>query len=141
MPAVGLAVQPPGGQASIEVGGMPDGRLPEPALERMKGMGVWLRRFGEAIYGTRPCAPYLVGNFGFTKKGGKTYAIRTLLENEKVKELLFPFDGEVKSVTMVGSDASARRDLSFCHKHGTLWVGVPEELDEVERLAFAVEIE
>lgn len=37
----------------LNVGPQPDGRLPEQALDRMKGMGEWLREFGHTIYGTR----------------------------------------------------------------------------------------
>ncbi len=37
----------------LNVGPQPDGRLPETAVERLKEMGAWLKRYGETIYGTR----------------------------------------------------------------------------------------
>ena len=56
---------------------MPDGRLPRPAVERMREMGAWLNRFGAAIYGTRPIAPCRFGDWAFTQgKDGTVYAIR-----------------------------------------------------------------
>jgi alpha-L-fucosidase len=64
-----------GGNFLLNVGPQPDGRLPEPALERMKAIGDWLRVNGEAIYGTRPIAPYRQGQVVFTRKGRSVFAI------------------------------------------------------------------
>ena len=55
-----------GGNLALNLGGMPDGRLPEPGMRAALGMGEWLKQNGEAIYGTRICAPYRQGRFGFT---------------------------------------------------------------------------
>lgn len=66
-----------GGNLALNVGPMPDGRLPRPAVERMREMGAWLGRFGAAIYGTRPVAPCRIGEWAFTRgKDGTVYAIR-----------------------------------------------------------------
>ena len=45
-----------GGNLAINVGPQPDGRLPAGAVESLKGMGRWLKLYGDAIYGTG-CAP------------------------------------------------------------------------------------
>ena len=37
----------------LNIGPQPDGRLPAAAVERLKEMGKWLKRYGESIYGTR----------------------------------------------------------------------------------------
>jgi len=73
-----------GGNLALNIGPQPDGRLPKPAVERMKGMGEWLKIYGEAVYGTRVCAPYRAGNFAFTQK-----------ENEKK---VFAFDMRGKDI-------------------------------------------
>ena len=66
-----------GGNLALNVGPMPDGRLPRPAVERMREMGAWLKTFGAAIYGTRPLAPCRFGDWAFTQgKDGTVYAIR-----------------------------------------------------------------
>ena len=57
-----------GGNLALNVGPQPDGRLPETAISRMKGMGEWLKVYGEAIYGTRVCEPYSSGAVQFTQK-------------------------------------------------------------------------
>ena len=66
-----------GGNLALNVGPMPDGRLPRPAVERMRELGAWLARFGTAIYATRPVAPCRMGKWAFTQgKDGTCYAIR-----------------------------------------------------------------
>lgn len=67
-----------GGNLAINVGPQPDGRLPAGAVESLKGMGRWLKIYGDAIYGTRVCAPYKKGNIAFTQKDGKVYALGTV---------------------------------------------------------------
>ncbi|MHC1767114.1 MAG: alpha-L-fucosidase [Verrucomicrobiia bacterium] len=58
-----------GGNFLLNVGPQPDGRLPGAAVQRMREIGDWLDVNGEAIYGTRPIAPYKDGNVIFTRKG------------------------------------------------------------------------
>jgi alpha-L-fucosidase len=64
-----------GGNFLLNVGPQPDGTLPLAAQQRMKEMGDWLRANGEAIFGTRPIAPYKEGQIAFTQKNGNVYAI------------------------------------------------------------------
>jgi len=65
-----------GGNLALNVAPGPDGRLPQPAVDRMNAMGDWLRKNGAAIYGTRVLAPYRIGDWAFTQgKDGSAYAI------------------------------------------------------------------
>ena len=64
-----------GGNFLLNVGPQPDGQLPAEALARMPEIGAWMKVNGEAIYGTRPIAPYKDGNVSFTRKGNTVYAI------------------------------------------------------------------
>ena len=64
-----------GGNFLLNVGPQPDGQLPADAIARMKELGAWLKINGEAIYGTRPIAPYKEGQIVFTQKGKFVYAI------------------------------------------------------------------
>jgi alpha-L-fucosidase len=64
-----------GGNFLLNVGPQPDGELPATALQRMKDIGAWLNINGDAIYGTRPIAPYKNGSIVFTRKAGHAYAI------------------------------------------------------------------
>ena len=73
-----------GGNLALDVGPQPDGRLPHQALERMTALGAWLKVNGEAIYETRPLAPYRKGDWAFTRnrRTGVEYAIRLWKEGE-----------------------------------------------------------
>ena len=64
-----------GGNFLLNVGPQPDGQLPAEALARMREIGAWMKVNGEAIYATRPIAPYKDGNVSFTRKGNTVYAI------------------------------------------------------------------
>jgi alpha-L-fucosidase len=64
-----------GGNFLLNVGPQPDGQLPAAAVARMREIGAWLEVNGEAIYGTRPIAPYKEGDVVFTSKGKTVYAI------------------------------------------------------------------
>ena len=62
-----------GGNLLLNIGPQPDGQLPAAALERLAGMGEWLARHGETIYGTEagPVTPRAWGVT--TRKGDKVY--------------------------------------------------------------------
>jgi len=64
-----------GGNFLLNVGPQPDGQLPAAALSRLEEIGDWMKVNGEAIYGTRPIAPYKDGQVVFTSKGQTVYAI------------------------------------------------------------------
>jgi len=73
-----------GGNLALNVAPGPDGRLPQPAIDRMDAMGNWLRKNGAAIYGTRVLAPYRTGDWAFTQgSDGTAYAIRLWKEGER----------------------------------------------------------
>jgi len=64
-----------GGNLLLGVGPSPLGEIPREAELRLREIGAWLKINGEAIYGTRPVAPYQEGNVYFTKRGDTIYAI------------------------------------------------------------------
>lgn len=63
-----------GGNYLLNVGPLPDGSIPAEQAERLAGIGAWLQRHGEAIYGTTG-TPEVTGNDGyvFTRRGGTAY--------------------------------------------------------------------
>ena len=61
------------GNLLFNVGPMPDGRIEPRQVQRLKEMGIWLRTYGDAVYGTRG-GPYKPGKWGAsTCKGNKIY--------------------------------------------------------------------
>lgn len=71
-----------GGNFLLDIGPKPDGTFPEPALQRLTEMGYWMDINKEAIYATKPIAPYKAENVCFTEsKLGKIYALYLVKEN------------------------------------------------------------
>jgi len=64
-----------GGNYLLDIGPRADGSVPEQAVMRLKSMGEWLRRNGDAVYGTQRCR-FPHGNVGiYTRKGTTLYTI------------------------------------------------------------------
>jgi alpha-L-fucosidase len=74
-----------GGNLLLNIGPGPDGTWYDEAYVRLKEVGEWLRVNGEAIYATRPVAPYYDGKLRFTRgKDGSVYVIILMDDNEKL---------------------------------------------------------
>ena len=113
-----------GGNLALNVSPQPDGRVPVEAWDSLRGLGQWLKTYGEAIYGTRVCPPYQAGPVAFTRKGSAVYALRTYESPvEPVKpELLLAYPGEVRKITLVDTG----EEVAFVREAGGLQVRVPE---------------
>ena len=74
-----------GGNLLLNIAPGPDGSWDEKAYERLNAIGDWMKINGEAIYGTRPIAPYKEAKICYTnKKNSNTvYAIYLPDENEE----------------------------------------------------------
>jgi alpha-L-fucosidase len=72
-----------GGNLLLNIAPSPEGEWLPDAYERLRGIGEWLKTNGEAIYFTRPIAPYKDGRICLTqnRKDHAVYAI--FLGNEK----------------------------------------------------------
>ncbi|CAM3279943.1 alpha-L-fucosidase [Paenibacillus lupini] len=95
-----------GGNLALNVGPQPDGRLPKGALRSMKELGAWMKVHGEAVYGTRICAPYFTGECAFTRKGETVYCTYLYAsEDTPVNATIsIPYSDEVSKVELVGTD-------------------------------------
>ena len=77
-----------GGSLALGVGPTPEGLIQPEAVERLQAIGQWLKKNGEAIYGTVAVPHYHEGNMWFTgsKDGRRRYAIYTLADGEPLPE-------------------------------------------------------
>ena len=65
-----------GGNLLLNIGPGPDGAWHDAAYDRLAALGAWMKVNSEAIYDTRPIAPYVEGQVRFTRaKDGTVYAI------------------------------------------------------------------
>ncbi len=94
-----------GGSLLLDIGPNPQGELEPVAYDRLKEIGAWMKVNGEAIYGTRPVAPYKNEKIRFTRqKSGALCAI--YLADEK--ETSMP-----ESVVLVGVKAARGASVSL----------------------------
>jgi len=102
-----------GGNVVFGIGPQPDGRIPEGAVLRLHELGEWLKIYGEAVYGTRTCAPYRQGNCYFTMKKDIVYCFYTYdSEDPIIDECIFiPYREKIKRIDLVGGNA----ELVFEH--------------------------
>lgn len=130
-----------GGNLLLNVGPGPDGRLPEEAVSRMKEIGDWLDVNGEAIYGTRPIAPFREGQVCLTKKGGTVYAICLAEEGQDgpPKEMrlssITPKPGS--EIMMLGSDGA----LAWKKLGNGVAIELPVDAGSVCKDAWVVKVE
>ncbi|GHU76941.1 alpha-L-fucosidase [Spirochaetia bacterium] len=111
-----------GGNLALNVGPQPDGRLPSGAVKSIQGLGDWLKVNGEAIYGTRVCAPYKTGQLRYTQKGGKVYVIYLYPENAPADlRIEVPAPGPVKTVRRLDTGL----DWPFSRRGDSLTLTLP----------------
>lgn len=73
-----------GGNFLLNVAPGPDGELDSLAYQRLREIGSWMKVNGQAIYGTRPLAPYKEGKVCLTqKKDGKKLYLHYLADDDE----------------------------------------------------------
>lgn len=78
-----------GGNFLLDVGPKPDGTFPEPVLQRLLEIGKWMDLNNEAIYATKPIAPYKTENVCFTQsKNGHVYALYLIDEKAPLPQTI-----------------------------------------------------
>lgn len=92
-----------GGNLLLGVGPKPDGTFPDEAMQRLKEIGTWLHKNGDAIYNTRNTKNYHEGNTWFTQgKNGLRYALVCVDENAAVPtEILWTDNIPKKGTKMI----------------------------------------
>ncbi len=108
------------------------GAIPEIQKERLLDIGKWLKRYGEAIYGTRIIEPFATEHVSYTRsKDGKTaYAI---IKNpaEKVELAITPLDGsKIREIESAKSISWSLKDANNPSKG--IVVELPSELANSE---------
>ena len=106
-----------GGSLLLGIGPKPDGTLPAEAVQRMKEIGEWMTKNGEAIYNTRSTGYFHDGNTWFTqnKQLGKMYALVCLKENEPMPAFVewennLPAKGTVMRFLQTGKKVKWKMD-------------------------------
>lgn len=134
-----------GGNVLLDVGPFEDGSLQPEQIDRLEGLGRWMKKHGEAIYGTVAGIP-----------AGLFYGPTTMSKDGKVLNLFFfdrPRDqivlrgvrGKVVKASVVGSDQelNERRIGSavWCEIPGNIYIDVPESALDEDCTVVSVEFE
>ena len=111
-----------GGNLLFNVGPMPDGRIEQRQIDRLKEMGNWLKEYGESVYGTTG-GPYKPTEWiSSTRKGNNIYLHVFSLEGNELK---IPSPGKAKVETC--SILNGER-LLFKQTPETLIIQIPEKI-------------
>ena len=99
-----------GGNLLLNVGPQPNGELAPEQIQRINEIGAWMKVNGEAIYGTRPVAPYVSDKLAFTRKGDAVYAIYIPSKTDAKLPSLIHIQGFIpvkgSKISMLGSSTS-----------------------------------
>ena len=127
-----------GGNLALNIPPQPDGRLPADGVRILDALGDWLRRNGEAIYGTRMASPNEDGKVAFTRKGTVYYALLRLAEGEPIPSTaLIPWPHPVRRLTLL----SPEKELPFRREGDAIRAELPPDLDEIDRFAPVIRME
>jgi alpha-L-fucosidase len=129
-----------GGNFLLNVGPDANGELPTAAVSRLAEIGTWVKINGEAIYATRPVAPYRDGKVCFTRgKDGAIYATCLLDEGEVVPgtialKNIVPAQGA--TIRLLGSDT----ELKWQQDGAGARIVLPETVDSQAANDYAVSL-
>lgn len=88
-----------GGNLLLNIGPSPMGDYADTAYSRLKEIGAWMKVHGEAVYATKPLAPYGVGNVLYLQsKDEKTVFIYVL--SDKTDEVVLPATINLQNVSL-----------------------------------------
>jgi alpha-L-fucosidase len=118
-----------GGNLLLDVGPNPSGELEPVAYERMREIGQWMKVNGDAIYGTRPVAPYKDDRIRFTrKKDGAVYAIYLADEKESTLPETIRFAGITPAKNATVTVLGAPGELVWKEEDGGISIAIPKDL-------------
>ncbi|WP_256726937.1 alpha-L-fucosidase [Streptomyces acidiscabies] len=133
-----------GGNLLLDVGPMEDGTIPAPQAERLEGLGEWIRKHEEAVYGTVRGLPagHHYGPSTLSADGRTLYLV--LFDAPRAEIGVRGLATGVRGVRVVGSGKElGHRVVGGLHDAvGVLWIDRPQAADlDPYATVLAVELE
>jgi alpha-L-fucosidase len=96
-----------GGNYLLNIGPKKDGTIPEASIERLEEFGVWMKRNGEAIYGTEasPCDAPSWGRVTTKRDGADTILYLHVFDWPEEGKLQLGIENEIKSCSVLTDPA------------------------------------
>lgn len=127
-----------GGNFLLNVAPTAEGDFEPEAYERLKEIGAWIAVNGEAIYGSRPVAPYKEENICFTHgKHGEIYAIVLVPEGERMTSSHLRFRSFIPRTGATAEILGTRFRVPFTPSEEGWGIEIPAALAEQLSATFA----
>ena len=122
-----------GGNLLLNVGPMPDGRIEQRQIDRLKEMGDWLNKYGISVYETTG-GPYKPAEWiSSTRKENKVYLHLFSLENNELK-IPSPGKAKVKNCSLLND-----KKLEYKQTDEELIIQIPDEIKD--KVVTVIEVE
>lgn len=119
-----------GANLLLNIGPMPDGELPSLSLDRLRGVGEWLNKYGETIYGTT-AGDVSTRPWGVTTRKGNRLFVHILSHSDS--SLFLPMNAKVRRAI----DYDTKKPLRFSQTDDGVLVHlgqVPQGVDHIVEL-------
>ncbi len=84
----------------MNIGPSPLGDYSDTAYSRLKEIGVWMKVHGEAVYATKPLAPYEDGNILYLQSKDKKTMYVYVLSDDKTDDVVMPASIDLKNIVL-----------------------------------------
>ncbi|MET9083899.1 alpha-L-fucosidase [Streptomyces sp. NPDC004237] len=120
-----------GGNLLLDVGPMEDGTIPQPQVERLEGLGEWIRRHADAVYGTGRGLPAGHHYGPSTLSADRRTLYLTLFDAPRAEIGVRGLATKVNRVTVLGTGTElGHRVVGGLHEAvGVLWIDPPAAAD------------
>ncbi|MGW2383526.1 alpha-L-fucosidase [Streptomyces sp. NPDC001658] len=120
-----------GGNLLLDVGPMEDGTIPPPQVERLEGLGEWIRRHADAVYGTGRGLPAGHHYGPSTLSADRRTLYLTVYDIPRAEIGVRGLATKVRRVTVLGTGTElAHRVVGGLHEAvGVLWIDPPSSAD------------
>jgi alpha-L-fucosidase len=120
-----------GGNLLLNIAPSPEGTWDDEAYKRLKEIGSWMRVNSEAIYGSRPLAPYRDGKVAYTQlKDGTAYAVYLAGENEKAMPAQIRLASITPTKNAVVRVLGRTENLKWEKSGNELFILIPESMQK-----------
>ena len=114
-----------GGNLCLNVSPKSDGTIPDEQQQILRAIGKWLKKYGEGIYGTRPCQTAIERNIRLLQKGDAVYAF--VLRWDGKPFTIHSIDGsKVKNVTNMADG----KKIKFKKQTDGLFIDISMSVDD-----------